>query len=307
MKKSLVLAFIVLLGAAGGCTLSQFSQKADDLVVVIHRPEKVAHYARDVVWAAPGGEKLTLDVSWPEGPGPFPVLVWIHGGSWEMFSKEANEGLCRYVTNRGYVVVNINYRMVPEVTVRTIVEDAMGAVIWAKDHAADYNGDPKRVAVAGHSAGGHLAAMVAVAAGDPYFSPTYKSVAGNDSRVVCAVPVSGDYDFLHDPDFDQSEDWVKRFGATVEQDPEIYRKCSPVSYLRPDLPPELVIWGEKDFLRPMNEKWVEDLKRVGAPVQSYMEPGAEHIWPTWHWTKSAIDSYNVMIKFLDQQLKGENP
>ena len=305
MKKLLALLSLVLLAGLSGCSVNKMSTQVDDLVPLVHRPEKVAHYARDVVYASPNGHKLTLDVSWPDGPGPFPVLVWIHGGSWEQFSKEANEGLACYITNRGYVVFNINYRMVPEVTVRQIINDAMGAVIFAKDHAAEYNGDPKRVAVAGHSAGAHLATMVAVAAGDPYFTPTYTSTKGNDCRVVCFIPVSGDYDFLHDPDFDQHKDWVRRFGATIEQDPEIYKKCSPVNYLRPDLPPEMVIWGEKDFLRPMNEKWVEDLKGVGAPVQSYMEPGVEHIWPTWHWTKPAIDTYNVMVKFLDSQLKGD--
>jgi len=275
-------------------------------VPLIRPPEKVAHYARDVVYAAPNGHQLTLDVSWPEGSGPFPMLVWIHGGSWEQFSKEANEGLARYVTNRGYVVFNINYRMAPEVTVREIVNDAMGAVIWAKDHATEYHGDPKRVAVAGHSAGAHLATMIAVAANDPYFTPSYTSATGNDCRVVCAIPVSGVYDFIKgSPDFDEDEAWTRRFGATRQQDPEIYQKCSPVSYVRPDLPPFMVIWGEKDFLRPDNEEWVAALKAAGAPVQGYMVPGAEHVWPTWHWSKKAIESYSIMVAFLNEQLQGD--
>lgn len=81
------------------------------------------------------------------------------------------------MTNRGYAVFNINYLLVPEVTVREIVNDAMGAIIFVKDHAAEYNGDPKRVAIAGHSAGAHLTTMIAVAAGDSYFTPSYQSTA----------------------------------------------------------------------------------------------------------------------------------
>lgn len=305
MKQARALVFFALLVFVSGCSVNQMSTKVDDLVPLVRRPEKVANYARDVVYAAPNGHELTLDVSWPDGPGPFPMLVWIHGGSWEQFSKEANEGLARYVTNRGYVVFNINYRMVPEVTVREIVNDAMGAVIFAKDHAAEYNGDPKRVAVAGHSAGAHLATMIAVAANDPYFTPSYTSVAGNNCSVACAVPFSGVFDFIgRTPDFDESEKWVKRFGATFEQNPEVYKKCSPSSYVRADLPPMMVIWGEEDFLREENEKWVETLKSAGAPVQGYMVPGAEHVWPTWHWQKSAVESYSIMVAFLNEQLKG---
>src|SRR3990172_1829914 len=90
-----------------GCMTPGMSRQVDDFVPLVFRPEPVAHYDRDVVWAAPGGKKLTLDVSRPEGEGPFPMLVWIHGGSWEFFSNAANEGLARYLTNRGYVVFNV--------------------------------------------------------------------------------------------------------------------------------------------------------------------------------------------------------
>jgi len=278
--------------------------EVDDLLVVVRPPERVKHYARDVVYAAPNGHKLTLDVSWPDGPGPFPMLVFIHGGSWELFSKEATEGLARWMTNRGYAVFNINYRMVPEVMVREIVNDTMGAVIFAKDHAAEYNGDPKRVAVAGHSAGAHLATMIAVAAGDPYFTPSYQSTTGNNCRVLAVVAFSGVYDFVgRTPGFDEQKKWDRRFGATYEQNPEVWKKCSPISYVRPDMPPSMVIWGEKDFLRPENEKWVAALKAAGAPVQEYMVARAQHLWPVWHWSKPAIESYGIMLAFLDTHLK----
>ena len=79
---------------------------------------------------------------------------------------------------------------------KSMVEDALGAVIWAKDHAARYKGDPDRIAVSGHSAGGHLAAMVTVAANDPYFTPTYQSDQGNDASVDIGIPVSGIFDFI---------------------------------------------------------------------------------------------------------------
>lgn len=304
MKRKM--AMVVMAAAmVAGCLTAKQSRKIDDLVPLMGPPEKVAHYAKDVVWSAPGGVELKADVSWPEGEGPFPVLVWIHGGGWEQFSKEANVGLARYITNRGYTVINVDYRMSPEVTMKTIIEDAMGAVIWSKDHAAEYRGDPARIAVAGHSAGGHLTAMIAVACGDPYFKPTYSSASGHDCKVRAAIPVSGVYDFQPSIAKEGAERWAKIFGATPGQDPELYKKCSPVSYLRADLPPELVIWGGKDFLREDGETWVKQLKEVGAPFESYLQPEVDHLWPTWHWTKPAQETYDRMIEFLNQQLKGK--
>lgn len=299
------LFMLVLIAAlAGGCTKA--SRKIDDLVPVLRAPEPVAHYERDVGWATPGGVKLAVDVSWPEGDGPFPVLVWLHGGSWTQFSKEANVGLARYLTNRGYTVINVDYRMHPEVAMKTIIEDALGAVIWAKDNAPKYRGDPSRLAVAGHSAGAHLAAMVAVACGDPFFTPTYQSSSGNDCRVKAAIPVSGVYDLAEDYNSGNGmspKEWTGIMGASLDADPDLYKKCSPVSYLRPDLPPQLVMWGEKDFLRAYNEDWVKKLETVGAPVESWMQPKVDHLWPTWHWTAAATQTYDRMVKFLNERVK----
>jgi acetyl esterase/lipase len=281
---------------------SKSSQMMDDVVPLVFRPEKVANYARDVVWASPGGRDLLLDVSWPEGEGPFPVLVWIHGGAWEFFSKEANEGLACYFTNRGYVVFNVNYRMVPEVPMQIIIEDAMGAVIWAKDHAKDYNGDPTRVAVAGHSAGGHLTAMIAVACPDPYFTPTYQSAKGADCSVDAAIPVSGVYDFVTRGK--ERSEWTEEiFGLAYEAAPELYEKSSPISYARADLPPQLVVYAEEEWLREANENWIKLMEEAGAPVESYMQPGVDHLWPTWHWREPAQQTFARMVEFLDGQFK----
>ncbi len=297
-----IIAALFCLTAVCGCLTSKSSQRLDDMVPKLVPPEEVANYERDVIWASPGGRDILLDASWPEGDGPFPVLVWIHGGSWEFFSKEANEGLARFITNRGYVVFNVNYRMAPEVPIKTIVEDAMGVVIWAKDHAADYNGDPHRLAVAGHSAGGHLCAMVTTACGDPFFTPTYQSDSGADCRVSAAVPVSGVYDFIargkEDP-----EKWERVFGVSYPDDPSLYERMSPITRVRADLPPQLVVYAGDEELREANENWIAALEAAGAPVTSYMEPDVDHVWIIWHWKKPALNTYAKIVEFLDSELK----
>ena len=159
-------------------------------------PEPVAEYERGLVWASADGTDIYADVSRPQGEGPFPVLVWFHGGAWKEGRKEHYRGLTCYITNRGYTVVNANFRLSPHVSMREMVEDAMGSIVWVKDNAEQFKGDPDRIATGGHSSGGHLAATAALACGDTYFTPTYQSVSGHGCGVICLIAVSGVFDFV---------------------------------------------------------------------------------------------------------------
>lgn len=112
-------------------------------------------------------DPIPLRVYVPEGEGPFPVLVFFHGGGWVRGSLEGYDGLCRRITNRAdCVVVSVDYRRAPEHPFPAGFHDAYAATEWASDHAAAICGDPARIAVGGDSAGGNLAAVVALAARD---------------------------------------------------------------------------------------------------------------------------------------------
>ena len=69
-----------------------------------------------------------------------------------------------------------------------------------------------------------------------------------------------------------------------------------------DLPPQLVVFAEDEWLREANEKWIKALNEAGAPVESYMQPDKDHLWPTWHWQKAAKQTYDRMIEFMDLKL-----
>ena len=126
----------------------------------------------------PVGELLDIDIQGPNGPiplrlyapsgaGPFPVLVFFHGGGWVRGSIEAYDGLCRRLANgSGCLVVSVDYRRAPENPFPAGFEDCYAATEWAAVHADDLNGDPDRIAVGGDSAGGNLAAAVTLAARD---------------------------------------------------------------------------------------------------------------------------------------------
>ena len=267
------------------------------------KPEHVEHYEQDLLWASPGGRDIHVDVSRPEGEGPFPMLIWFHGGAWKQGRKENSEGQARYITNRGYAVVNANYRMRPEVTMKEMIEDAMGAVIWAKDHAESFNGDCERLAVGGHSSGGQLAAMVGVASGETFFEPTYKSPSGNDCGVKCLVPVSGVFDFRQMIKT-HGKKWLPEiFGATPAEAPDLYDKSSPASYLRADLPWQLVVCGGKEHLQIASREWAESVRQAGAKVELHVQAGQRHSWLLNYWKPSTKQTYDRIIQFLDKHLK----
>jgi acetyl esterase len=114
----------------------------------------------------PGGD-LPIRVYWPDAGGTRPLLVYLHGGGWVLGSPATHDGICRSLTNAtGCVVVSADYRLAPEHPFPAAAEDAYATLRWAAEHAASLGGDPSRLAVAGDSAGGNLAAVVSLKARD---------------------------------------------------------------------------------------------------------------------------------------------
>ncbi len=237
----------------------------------------------DVLWISPDGQDLKVDITWPRHKSSCPLLVLFHGGSWTQGWGDKKELQClsRYMASRGYTVFNFNYRMAPDYKVPVQVEDAMAAVIWAKDHAREYNGDPSRVAVGGHSAGAHLATMVAIFCGDTRYTPAYKSKKGHDCSVDLCVSGSGYYNFYEWPEPTPSQPdgiTLSFLLGDIEERPELVRQCSPFFHVTKGMPVQLVLYGGKDHLRDENEAWVRKLREKGARVQYHLQPGMYHHW-----------------------------
>ncbi|MXR51108.1 alpha/beta hydrolase fold domain-containing protein [Halovenus sp. WSH3] len=136
----------------------------DDLFEVTD-PEAVGE-VMDTEIQGPDGP-IPLRIYAPEGSGPFPVLVFFHGGGWVRGSLDGYDGLCRRLANRSEaIVVSVDYRRAPEHPFPAGFEDCYAATEWAAEYAAELGGDPDRIAVGGDSAGGNLTAAVTLATRD---------------------------------------------------------------------------------------------------------------------------------------------
>ena len=119
---------------------------------------------RDVPGPAGG---VPVRIYTPEGAGPFPILVWYHGGGWVVGSRDSVDGTCRRMcVGTGAVVVSVDYRLAPEHKFPAAADDCYAATVWAANNAAFLNADASRLAVGGESAGGNLAAVVPLMARD---------------------------------------------------------------------------------------------------------------------------------------------
>jgi acetyl esterase/lipase len=247
----------------------------------IRHPDVERH--RDILYRRAAGVNLRLDVyrhrSHPEN---CPVLLQIHGGGWVIGSKnEQGLPLMIHMAARGWVCVSVDYRLSPHATFPDHLVDVKAALSWIREHAAEYGADPNFVAVTGGSAGGHLAALLALTPNDPEYQPGFES---RDTAVQAAVPMYGVYDFVdrfhtfHNPEIHHLlESRVMK--AALSEAPEAYEKASPIARVRADAPPFFVVHGDHDTLVPVEQArhFVAALRAVSRQPVAYAEiPGAQH-------------------------------
>ena len=186
-------------------------------------------------------ERHRLDVYAPPDipAGSAPVLLWLYGGSWRSGDKRLFEHLGRAFVARGVVCVTINYRLTPEAQHPDHVEDAAEATAWVYQNIARFGGDRDRMVMSGHSAGGHLAALLCL---DRRY---LASIGVPESALRGCITVSGATDVAVHAEsgtFTSREQLEETFG----QDPGDLAAASPINYVTPDDPPFLIIMAEND-------------------------------------------------------------
>ncbi|HVM08186.1 MAG TPA: alpha/beta hydrolase [Acidimicrobiales bacterium] len=222
----------------------------------------------------PAGD-VPVRVYTPEGSGPFPVVVYFHGGGWTIGSIDSHDPVTRRMAaEAGAVVVSVEYRLAPEHPFPAAVDDSLAAFDWVFANAAELNGDPSKLAVAGDSAGGNLAAVAAIHArdtGTPLAAQIliYPSV---DQREGYAS-----YDENEAGPFLTKETMVW-FKAQYAADPLDWRASPIVAEDLSRLAPALVITGQYDPLRDEGKAYAAALEEAGTPVTLHNYETMPHVF-----------------------------
>jgi acetyl esterase/lipase len=240
---------------------------------------------RNIPFAHVGRKPLKLDVYAPRDARPGerrPAILQIHGGAWVMGDKrEQGIPLLRHLARQGWVGFNANYRLSPQATFPDQLVDLKRAVAWIREHADEYAIDPDFLVVTGGSAGGHLAALVALTANDPRYQPGFENA---DTSVQACVPFYGVYDFTnrngHYPQTTVDDLFGGRvLKASLATDPAKFAEASPMDQVGPGAPPFLVIHGDADTLVPVGiaRDFVAELRQASNAPVLYLElKGAQH-------------------------------
>lgn len=215
--KSIIIALIFTLFQVQACAQSEYKTI-----------EGVSYYSED---KADNNdyikERCILDLYYPTNVENFATIVWFHGGGLRQGEKFIPEAL----KNQGMAIVAVNYRLFPKVKSPAYIEDAAAAVAWVMKNIADFKGDPKKVFVSGHSAGGYLASMVGLD------TKWLKAHSLDANTIAGLIPLSG-HTITH---------FTVREERGIAGTQPVVDELAPLFHVRPDAPPLILITGDRDM------------------------------------------------------------
>lgn len=258
---------------------------------------------RNVVYANTDDRKLLMDVFRPTAAESttLPGIVLVHGGGWLKGDKTKFHALAKQLAKKGYVVAAIEYRLGYEAKFPAAIRDCNAATAFIRQHAADWNIDPNRIAAVGGSAGGHLAGLMAAGTTNAKLHHDGLS-SGEQSRLQAVVVMAGPLQTASGSVADRSHDakdnayavhWI---GATIDDNAEMYKLADAYEAIDKDMPPTLFITGSLDN-PARNEPAREKMKSLGVPYELRVHDGAKH----GHWNQS--DWMDTVVTDIDGFLK----
>jgi uncharacterized protein len=241
-------------------------------------PASLLKVAADVQYCTGGGRPLLMDVFIPRNrrSTPTPAMFWIHGGGWEIGDKGRNSG-AKLLASAGFVTASLSYRLSGEAPFPAAIEDWKCAIRFLRANASKYGIDSGRVGVAGSSAGGHLAELVATADASAGLEGD-GGWANVPSRVQAAVSYFGVSDLAAPVPPETQRVIVKFIGGTERHAPELYRRASPIEYVSKDDPPLMFVHGTQDHDVPIDQsvRMADRYRRLDLPVEFIAMENAGH-------------------------------
>jgi acetyl esterase/lipase len=236
---------------------------------------------RNLPYVANGHERQVLDIYAPAGAKSLPVVFWIHGGGWQQGDKTSVQEKPRAFTEKGFIFVAANYRLLPNVDMETLTRDVAKALGWVHQNIAKHGGDPQRIFVTGHSAGAQLAALLCTddrwlkAEGVPF------------AALKGCVPVDGDtYDIPAMIETAETRNRVHdlplpTYGHRLKfgNDPAKHRDFSAVNHVAKDkgIPPFLILYvSNHPDVSAQAQRLSTALKGAGVPVKLHGAKDSTH-------------------------------
>lgn len=258
---------------------------------------------KDIVYGKGGDVDLKLDLAMPkEGDGPFPAVVCIHGGGWRAGSRQSLGKLTELLAEKGFVAVTVSYRLAPAAKFPAQIEDCKAAVRWLRANAKKYHIDPERIGCTGFSAGGHLVCLLGCTTKDDGLEGAGGN-ADQPSGVKAVVSFFGPTDLTAKTWTDDAEKtfFIPFLGDTFANKPDVYKKASPVTYVKKGAPPFLFFHGTEDKLVDVKQSRIlcDKLKDAGVSAKVVELEGAGHGWGDPK-LKQTIEQ---MQEFFAEQLK----
>ncbi len=254
MKPLRLLPLILVLMLLGGCA-------------AITPPPPGEHILGNIVYASRPTGDLHLDLYLPAAPAPHPLVIWIHGGGWK-FGDKAWLFFLRNLTRQGFAIASIQYRLSCTAKYPAAIDDCRDALHWLEKNGAAYGLDTRHIFLSGASAGGHLAAFVALEAGHPAV------------KAVCLLYPATDLTGFANQD--SPHGYLPDFlGGSVNSHRAAAIEGSPVNHVHRNAPPCLIFHGDADTLVPIaqSEELNDKLHAVGVESHLIVVHGKGHGFP----------------------------
>jgi acetyl esterase/lipase len=246
---------------------------------------------------------LELDIAYPsKGSGPFPTLVYFHGGGWVMGSRKKMTPYLLQAAQNGYVAVAVTYRLAPAHPYPAAVEDAKCAVRWLRANAKTYKIDTERIGAVGYSAGGQLACLLGSTDDKQFLGAADNADFSGRVQVVVAWYGITDLESLAETKNVLLSYSLKQYlSGPHNKGMDVWKKASPIGYASKEAAPTMLIHGDNDNLVPVTQsrRYAEQLKKMGAKVTLLEVAKADHNFAG----PEEQEAIEKMLRFLDGHLK----
>jgi acetyl esterase len=272
----------------------------------------------DLEYARHGGKRLLLDILQPEGPGPHPILMYLHGGAFAVGSKRTHRALAAAYASQGYLVCNVDYRLAPQYPFPAAIEDACAAWLWVTDHAGGYGGDRHRIALAGESAGANLALSVVLACCAPRPESFAAPLFEHGVRPLAALLYCGFLQTSRPARYertgmsalavrvakDAARSYLGQYANHPRQEHALADPLCVVEAMHAPmrLPPLFIAAGLNDPVAADSQRLEHELKRLQSPCSAHYYAGEPHAFHVMFWRKNAIRCWSDSFDFLRRHL-----